>query len=210
MIKNVKAGVFIALILLSLCAGKAKAVAADSSAHCYFIGLPLRLTYMQEHPTLLSGIKFGRRFSNRLQLSVAVYHSFYIEKMWPAAGIDTFGQKQPHHFIYSAGLDVEYRLAGSERLSLWSTLYAGWGFMKYQTKAHNFTGSTIHYPALEPALKLEFQTSQLNSIAVGAGYRPFIGATNFTYRSDFGSGAIPVNRQLPNGLIAHIDFRWFF
>lgn len=176
----------------------------------WFIALPLRFTQIQDAPTMLSGVAIGRPMSDRLRLSAVVYHSFYIKSFRPEANIAAFGNEQPRHFIYSAGLQTDYQLTKHGRWSSWVQGYLGWGYAKYQLEAHDFQSSSAHHVATEAHYTWEYTTRKSSHIGVGIGYRPFLGKPEIAYQSQVAQGIIDIPRNLPNGLILMLTFRGDF
>jgi hypothetical protein len=175
----------------------------------WFIVLPLRFTHLQNDNTMLSGIKVGRSLNNRFNLSISIYHSFYLKSFKSKADIVGFNE-QPRLFINCMGGEIEYYLLKANKISLGIQLLLGWGFMTYEVKAYDFVSKQVNYLVAEPTLNLEYKTSNVSSIGLGIGYRPVLSDRQIAYTSNILNGEIPIRKQLPNGLILTLTFKGLF
>ena len=165
----------------------------------WFIALPLRFTQLQDHPTMLSGIRIGRKLMPEVSAAVSVYHSFYLNSFKAEANLSGFPQ-QPRLYINGVGAEVEYTFLRKNNFATGIQFMAGWGFLKYDLKAHQFSSKQVNYLALEPALNVAYTMPSSAVVGLGIGYRPIISQKAITYRSDLSDGAIPVAKTFPNGL----------
>lgn len=175
----------------------------------WFAVLPLRFTSLQNDNTMLSGIKVGRSINDRFNLSISIYHSFYLKSFKSKADIIGFNE-QPRLFINCMGAEVEYYLLQANRVSLGVQLLLGWGFMTYELKEYNFTSKQVNYLVAEPTLNLEYKVNKTNDFGLGIGYRPVLNDRQITYTSDISNGKIPIQKQLPNGLNLILTFKGHF
>lgn len=164
-----------------------------------FVVLPLRFTQLQNNNTMLSGIKLGRSINNQFDISMSVYHSFYLNSFKAKANLNGFNE-QPRLFINCIGSELSYFFLSKKKLSGSFQILIGWGFMKYDLKAKNFTSRQVNYFAIEPAINTEYKINNTSSIGLGIGYRPIISHKEISYSSDLLSGAIPISKTIPNGV----------
>lgn len=165
----------------------------------WFIVLPLRFTHLQNHNTMLSGIKAGRKMNSGFSVAISVYHSFYLNSFKSKANLSGFKQ-QPQLFINGVGLELQYDLYTRKAFTINMQLLTGWGFLKYDLKDQEFKSKQVNYLALEPSVNAEFSVGRSTVIGLGAGYRPILGRNAIHYTSAISNGEIPVNKMFPNGL----------
>lgn len=165
----------------------------------WFIVLPLRFTHLQNHNTMLSGIKLGHKINQQIQVSLSVYHSFYLKSFKSKADINGF-EEQPRLFINCVGGEFDYYFFKKKRVSCSAQLLLGWGFLTYDLKDKNFAGKQVNYFAAEPALNTEYEINHNTYIGLGIGYRPILSSRDITYSSTVSNGEIPVFKSFPNGL----------
>lgn len=178
---------------------------ASSTKKEWAITLPLRFTHLQNQNTLLSGVKIGRNVNERLQASLSVYHSFYANRFKAKAGIEGFEQ-QPLLFINGVGAGFDYHLVKTEQMHFDIQLLLGWGLMNYSSKAHNFKSTSIHYPAVEPGVSLQYLMGKHTWLGLGLGYRPILSNKQIAFSFDILHGQIPVHKRFPNGLTLTLCF----
>ena len=158
---------------------------------------------------MLSGIKIGRKLNDHLNLSVSVYHSFYLSSFKAEADLPGFNE-QPRLFINGMGAELDYNIYRKGRFSGWLQLMTGWGFMKYDLKAHNFKSRQTNYLVLEPAVCQEISLGQSTAVGLGIGYRPVLSAKGITYTSHLSQGVIPIHKSIPSGLNVLLTLKGFF
>ena len=144
----------------------------------WFVVLPLRFTQLQNEPTMLSGIKFGKGIHDRWNASLSIYHSFYLNSFKSPANLSGFGN-QPRLFINCMGGEMEYLMLKNEKLHFGIQLHLGWGFMKYDLDAENFESKQVNFLALEPTLNLEYWLNYKTSLSLGVGYRPILSSKKY-------------------------------
>jgi hypothetical protein len=171
--------------------------------------LPLRFTNLQNDNTMLSGIKVGRSINNKFNVSVSIYHSFYLKSFKSKADIIGFNE-QPRLFINCMGGEIEYYLLKANRISLGLQLLLGWGFMTYELKEYNFVSKPVNYLVAEPALNLEYKANNTCFVGLGIGYRPILSDRQIAYTSDISNGEVPIQKQVPNGLNLILTFKGHF
>lgn len=174
----------------------------------WLIVLPLRFTQLQSTNTMLSGIKLGRVMNQKFSASVSVYHSFYLNSFKAEANLNAF-DKQPRLFINCVGAELEYYFFRKNKMAASMQLLLGWGFVKYDLEAHHFSSKQVNYFAAEPLLNLEYKLNQSTSLGFGIGYRPILSTKKITYVSDLGSGEIPVQKAVPNGVNVVLTLKGF-
>ncbi len=108
------------------------------------------------------------------------------------------------------GAEMAYVFLKKGRFNGNFQLLAGWGFMKYDLKEHQFESRQVNYLALEPALCGEYQVGPQSLIGLGIGYRPVPGSQKITYNSNVESGFIPIIQKFPNGLNLLLSLTGFF
>lgn len=165
----------------------------------WFIVLPLRFTHLQNHNTMLSGIKAGRQIGPRLSAAISIYHSFYLKAFKSKANLHGF-DPQPRLFINCMALEAQYDFFSRKKMNANIQLLTGWGFVKYDLKEHEFESRQVNYLALEPSLNMDFRIAKATTLGLGVGYRPLYGRNAISYSSAVSNGEIPLNKQFPNGL----------
>lgn len=163
---------------------------------------------MQNHNTMLSGIKVGRIIHPAWSLAVSVYHSFYLSSFKPKANLSGF-TTQPQLFINGAGLEVQYDLYTRKAFNTNIQLLAGWGFMKYDLDDQDFRSRPANYLAIEPSVNTEFYIARSTVIGIGLGYRPVWGQQAIFYTSAASNGKIPVSTALPNGFNVLLNIKGY-
>jgi hypothetical protein len=148
---------------------------------------------------MLSGVKLGRVLAPGLQVSLSIYHSFYLKSFKAQAMIPAFDPR-PRVFINAMGIEFEYYLIQRKKVSLTAQCLLGWGFMKYDLQGKNFKSKQVNYFALEPALVIGYNINTNTSIGLGAGYRPLLTNGHIIYSSNLQNGSIPLDKKLPNGI----------
>ncbi len=171
----------------------------DHEKRRWFIALPLRFTHLQNHHTMLSGVKIGREVNASFSAAISVYHSFYLASFRSEANLAGF-DKQPRLFINGAGIEADYLIHRSKKTTTTLQLFAGWGLMNYDLKAHRFESKQINYLALEPALQTFFQLNTSTTLGLGIGYRPVFTNQTIAYTSDASNGTLPIATTWPNGV----------
>ncbi|MBL7922087.1 MAG: hypothetical protein JNJ40_17360 [Bacteroidia bacterium] len=175
----------------------------------WFVALPLRFTHLQNNNTMLSGIKLGRSINNRINLSISIYHSFYLKSFKSTANLSGFDE-QPRLFINGMGSEIGYSFIKLNKISLGIQLFLGWGFITYEAKEHSFVSKQVNYLAAEPSINFEYKKNNSSSIGFGLGYRPVLSDRLISYKSDILNGKIPIQKQLPNGLTLTLTLKGFF
>lgn len=164
----------------------------------WFIALPLRFTQLQNSNTMLSGIKVGKNYYDKLNLSLSIYHSFYLKSFKAEANLVEFDE-QPRLFINATGIDLEPVLIQARQWSLGFQLFTGWTFLTYDLDEYNFECERTNFLSLEPALNLKYAVNNTTHLALGMGYRSLFGKDTISYHSDISQGTIPVHTLFPNG-----------
>jgi len=171
---------------------------SNSVAKKWFIVLPLRFTHLQNNNTMLSGIKLGKSVTKKIDVSISVYHSFYLKSFKSETEIIGFTE-QPRLFINHVGAEVDFHLIKKNKHQLIAQSLLGWGFMNYNLNSHNFKTKQSNYFTIEPGLQYAFKINASTQLTLGPGYRFIIGHQPIHFTSSVLNGAIPVLTQLPNG-----------
>ncbi len=169
------------------------------------IELPLRFSYLQSKPTMLSGLRIGKQFTSRINVALSIYHSFYLKSFKPQADLTGFDE-QPRLFINCVGGEIGFKLYERRNFSLWTQSLFGWGFMKYDLGQYNFKSKPLHYPVAEPSLNGYYKLKHAMTIGLGLGFRPLLSKKHFQFSSDRSEGQLPVSRSLPNGINLILTF----
>jgi hypothetical protein len=196
------------LIFISAAVSGQESTPQSGDTKNWFIVLPLRFTQLQNHHTMLSGIKLGRVLTPAWDISLSVYHSFYLKSFKAKANLAGF-ENQPRLYINCLGGEVSYHFIRKEKLSLATQIYLGWGFMKYDLKEQNFESKQVNFFALEPTLNFEYSIKPYTVLGLGVGYRPFLINNTISFTSDSSSGEIPVSKDFPNGLNIILTLKGF-
>lgn len=183
--------------------------AIPEKSHKWFIALPLRFTHLQNDNTMLSGIKIGREVYPKLSTAISVYHSFYLQKFKSPAQLIGYST-QPRLFINCFGLEVDYRFIQTKHIDAGIQLLCGWGFMNYELKKDNFKSKQVNYPTLEPVLGANYHLNHSTSLSIGLGYRAILSKKNINYTSNISSGVIPIQKNLPNGILLALTLKGKF
>lgn len=147
--------------------------------------------------------------NSRFNLSVSIYHSFYLKSFKSKADLAGFDE-DPRLFINGMGGEIEYYLLKQNRINLGVQLLLGWGFMTYELKEYHFTGRQVNYFIAEPTLNLEYRLNSSSLIGLGIGYRPLLTSRQISYTSHISKGEIPIKRELPNGLNLTLTIKGLF
>ena len=147
---------------------------------------------------MLSGIKLGRSVTKKIDLSLSVYHSFYLKSFKSEADIIGFTE-QPRLFINHVGAEFDFQLVKKNKHQLITQCLVGWGFMNYNLNLHNFKSKQSNYFTIEPGLQYVFNINANTQLSLGPAYRFIIGQKPIHFTSNVLNGAIPVLTKFPNG-----------
>lgn len=200
---------FLLMICHQFCKAKPDSLGMDNDKQ-WLVALPLRFTQLQDKPTMLSGIKLGRRMSTKFCLALSVYHSFYLKSFKAKANLIGFDE-QPRLFINGVGAEAAFCIWKHQQFSVLAELFLGWGFMKYDVKESGFKSKQFNFLAIEPALDAEYGFNPSTSIALGVGYRPLTSKyNNVSYTSHVSNGSIPIYKTFPNGMNLMLTLKGYF
>ena len=171
--------------------------------------MPVRFTHLQNHPTMLSGIKVGRKINSKVTIAVSVYHSFYLNSFKSEANLVGF-DPQPRLFINCTGIEMQYSLYKRKKLEVSIQALGGWGFMKYDLKMNDFKSRQLNYFTIEPSIALNHEINPATYVGIGAGYRSVLTKKGINYSSSVSSGEIPVHQSFPNGLVIVLTIAGYF
>ncbi len=204
--------IFVSVLVLGLSvSGSAQDTTSCSNMsekHPWFVVLPLRFTHLQNHTTMLSGIKAGRKINSGLSAAISIYHSFYLSSFKARANLSGF-ESQPQLFINCVGMETQYDVYSGNFFTINLQLLTGWGFLKYDLREHDFRSKQVNYLALEPSVNMEFCIGRLSTVGLGAGYRPLLSRRAISYTSAISSGAIAVDKSFPNGLNVFLTIKGY-
>jgi hypothetical protein len=199
---------FMTIIILSSKNSFGQDINNRTKENKWFIELPLRFTQLQNTNTMLSGIKLGKALTNRVSVSLSVYHSFYLKSFKAKANLPGFDE-QPRLFINGVGTELDYKLYEHNNFSICAQALIGWGFMTYDLDRDHFKSTHVNYVALEPAIISYYKLNHSTALGIGISYRPILGEKDFNFSSDLWNGAFPVNRNFPNGINIKINLKGY-
>lgn len=122
----------ITILLLGLLSNSHAQKDSNSVAKKWFIVLPLRFTHLQNNNTMLSGIKLGRSVTKKIDLSLSVYHSFYLKSFKSEADIIGFTE-QPRLFINHVGAEFDFQLVKKKQTSTNHSMFSRLGLYELQS-----------------------------------------------------------------------------